>query len=136
MRDVDRETGDGAPSSGEDRPRLRAVEAFAVEHEGQRFIALRDPAGYTASAVMLPAGIVEIVALFDGSHSLVDIQAEIMRRYGEIVPRAQLEELVGSLDAHGFMESPRFAERRATIDQEFIASPVRPASHAGGAYAA
>jgi hypothetical protein len=34
------------------------------------------------------------------------------------------------------MESPRFAERRAAIEAEFLASPTRPASHAGGAYAA
>ena len=117
-------------------PCLRAVEAFPVEHEGEPFIALRDPAGYTSSVVMLPGGVVEIVALFDGSHSVVDIQAELMRRHGEIVPRAQLEELVGGLDEHGFMESPRFTERRAAIEGEFLASPVRPASHAGGAYAA
>lgn len=116
-------------------PRLRPVEAFPVEHEGEKFIALRDPAGYATSVVMLPGGVVEIVALFDGSRSVVDIQAELMRRHGEIVPRAQLEELVGGLDEHGFMESPRFGERRAAIDAEFLAAPVRPASHAGGAYA-
>ena len=117
-------------------PRLRAVEAFPVGHEGEKFIALRDPSGFTPSVVMLPEGVVEIVALFDGSNSLVDIQAELMRRHGEIVPRAQLEELIGGLDGHGFMESARFAERRAAIEGEFLASPVRPASHAGGAYAA
>ena len=120
----------------EEYPRLRAIEAFPVEHEGEQFIALRDPAGFTSSVVMLPGGVVEIVALFDGSHSFVDIQAELMRRHGEIVPRAQLEELVGGLDEHGFMESARFAECRAAIEGEFLASPVRPASHAGGAYAA
>jgi len=119
-----------------DYPRLRPVEAFPVEHEGEQFIALRDPAGYTPSVVMLPGGVVEIVAFFDGIHSFVDIQAALVRRHGEIVPRAQLEELVEGLDEHGFMDSPRFAERRAAIEAEFFASPARPASHAGGAYAA
>lgn len=120
----------------DDYPRLRPVEAFPVEHEGEQFLALRDPAGYAPSMVMLPGGLVEIVALFDGSHSIVDIQAELMRRHGEIVPRGQLEALVDGLDEHGFMESERFAERRAAIEGEFLASPTRPASHAGGAYAA
>jgi MEMO1 family protein len=120
----------------DEHPRLRPVEAFPVDHEGQRVLALRDPAGYAPSVVMLPGAVVEIVALFDGSHSIVDIQAELMRRYGEIVPRAQIETLIEGLDEHGFMESERFAERRAAIDGEFLASPVRPASHAGGAYAA
>jgi hypothetical protein len=117
-------------------PRLRPVEAFPVDHEGQRMLALRDPAGYTPSIVMLPGPAVEIVALFDGSHTIVDVQAELMRRYGEIVPRAQIEALIEGLDAHGFMEGRHFAERRASIDGEFLASPIRPASHAGGAYAA
>jgi hypothetical protein len=125
-----------ARSVSADYPRLRPVEAFPVEHEGEQCIALRDPAGYTPSVVMLPGGVVEIVALFDGTHSFVDIQAELVRRHGEIVPRAQLEELVEALDEHGFMDGPRFAERRAAIEAEFFASPARPASHAGGAYAA
>jgi hypothetical protein len=123
-------------AAGSDYPRLRPVEAFPIEHEGEKFVALRDPAGYTPSVVMLPGGVVEIVALFDGNHSVVDIQAELMRRHGEIVPRAQLEQLMAGLDEHGFMETARFSERRAAIDGEFLASPTRPASHAGGAYAA
>ena len=127
----------GDPNTpGDEFPRLRPVEAFPVEHEGERFLALRDPAGYAASPVMLPGPVVEIVALFDGSHSIVDIQAELVRRHGEIVPRAQIETLVDGLDEHGFMDSRRFADRQTAIDGEFFASPIRPASHAGGAYAA
>ena len=126
---------DGGDRAADDCPRLRAVEAFPVDHEGQRFIALRDPAGYTSSVVMLPGGIVEIVAMFDGRHSMVDIQAEIMRRHGELVPRARLEELVGGLDEQGFIDSVRFGARRAEIDGAYLASPTRPAAHAGGSYA-
>ena len=129
-------TDGGSDIPNDEYPRLRPVEAFPVEHEGEQFLALRDPAGYAPSVVMLPGGVVEIVALFDGSHSIVDIQAKLMRRHGELVPRSQLEALIGGLDEHGFMESPRFAARQAAIEGEFLASPVRPASHAGGAYAA
>src|SRR5262245_1380089 len=85
---------------------------------------------------MLPPPLVEIVALFDGQRSLLDIQAELTRRHGEIVPRADLERLIATLDEHGFMDGARFAERRATIDGAFLASPTRPAVHAGGAYSA
>jgi AmmeMemoRadiSam system protein B len=120
----------------EERPRLRAVEAFPVEHEGERMVVLRDPSGYTDAVLMLPMGIVGVVALFDGTRSLVDVQAEIMRAHGELVPRSQLEQMVETLDEHGFMDSARFAERRAAIDAEFLHGPVRAAAHAGGAYAA
>jgi hypothetical protein len=99
-------------------------------------VALRDPAGYTAAVLMLPQAAVEIVALFDGEHSLLDIQAELTRRYGEIVPRADPERVVTTLDEAGFLDSPRFTALREATDARFLAAASRPAAHAGGAYAA
>ena len=117
-------------------PRLRHVEAFPVEHEGRPCIALRDPAGYTDSVVLLPRVLLEIVSLFDGAHSVADIQAAVMRRHGELVPREQIQGIAESLDAHGFLDSERFAARRAAVDSTFLGAPTRPAAHAGGAYPA
>jgi MEMO1 family protein len=85
---------------------------------------------------MLPGPLVEIVALFDGERTIVDIQAELTRRFGEIVPRADIERLVEGLDENGFMESERFVALRERTDGAFLASASRPASHAGGAYPA
>jgi len=116
-------------------PRLRAVEAFPVEHEGRSCIALRDPAGYTDAIVLLHGPLLEIVSLFDGGHTVADIQAAVMRRHGQLVERRQIEEIAEALDQQGFLDSPGFADRRAVVDTTFLASPTRPASHAGGAYA-
>jgi AmmeMemoRadiSam system protein B len=116
-------------------PRLRPVEAFPVEHDGRRMIALRDPAGYTESVVMLPGPLLEIVSLFDGEHTMVDIQGAVMRRHGQLVTSAEIESVVERLDEHGFLDTPRFAERQAAIEVEFRQAPSRAASHAGGAYA-
>jgi AmmeMemoRadiSam system protein B len=116
-------------------PRLRAVEAFPVEHEGRSCLALRDTAGYTEAVVLLHGALLEIVSLFDGEHTVADIQAAVMRRHGQLVERRQIEEIAEALDQQGFLDSPGFAERRAVIDGSFLASPTRPAAHAGGAYA-
>lgn len=116
-------------------PRLRNVEAFPVEHEGARVVALRDPAGLTSSVVLLPGPLLEIVSLFDGEHTLVDVQAAVMRQHGRLVTAAEIESVAASLDEHGFLETPRFAERQAAVEAEFRAAPTRPASHAGGSYA-
>ena len=116
-------------------PRLRAVEAFPVEHEGRSCIALRDPAGYTDAIVLLHGPLLEIVSLFDGGHTVADIQAAVMRRHGQLVERRQIEEIADALDQQGFLDSQGFADRRAVVDTTFLASPTRPASHAGGAYA-
>ena len=118
------------------QPRLRRVEAFPVEHEGRRCLALRDPAGYAAAIVLLHGPLLDIVSLFDGEHTIADIQAAMMRRHGQLVERRQIEEIAETLDRQGFLEGASFAKRRAAIDHEFLASPVRPASHAGSAYAA
>ena len=120
---------------GEAVPRLRAVEAFPVEHEGRSCIALRDPAGYTDAIVLLHGPLLEIVSLFDGGHTVADIQAAVMRRHGQLVERRQIAEIAEALDQQGFLDSPGFADRRAVIDGAFLASPTRPATHAGGAYA-
>ena len=119
-----------------DAPRLRrAVEAFPMEHEGSRFIGLRDPAGYTPSVLLVPMALLEVLSLFDGEHSVAEIQAAIMRHRGEVVQRERIDELTRMLDEHGFLDSPRFAARRVMIEREFRSALVRPAAHAGGAYA-
>lgn len=117
-------------------PALRPIEAFPLEHGGERLLALRDPAGYAPAVALLPMALLEIVSLLDGEHSIVDIQAAVMRRRGELVPRERIEALIEGLDSHGFLDTPRFAERRAGVDRAFLESPRRPASHAGGAYPA
>ena len=115
-------------------PRLRGIEAFPVEQDGERYLALRDPAGYTAAVLMLPLGLLEVLALFDGEHEVGQIQAALGRDHGAPVPREHIEKLIAALDEHGFLESPAFAARRQAIDGAFLAAASRAASHAGRAY--
>ncbi|MBI4590043.1 MAG: AmmeMemoRadiSam system protein B [Candidatus Rokubacteria bacterium] len=118
-----------------DRPKLRALEAFPVEANGTKGVALRDPAGFTESVLVLQPPLLEIVSLFDGEHTLLDIQEVFMRRHGELLFRERLEEILTALDQHGFLDSPSFAQRREAIEASFRTSPTRPAAHAGSAYA-
>ncbi|HEY7602357.1 MAG TPA: hypothetical protein VIB60_07625, partial [Methylomirabilota bacterium] len=74
-----------------DSPRLRAVEAFPARVEDRDVVCLRDPSGLTDAVLTVPRGLAPILALFDGSRSFVDVQAEIMRQCGELVLRSQLE---------------------------------------------
>ncbi len=116
-------------------PRLRAVEAFPVEHEGRRCIALRDPAGFTEQIAVLPGAMLDLVSLFDGEHPIEAIRDVLRRRHGEAPSVEQITTLVEQLDDAGFLESERFAARRRATEDAFRRSPVRPAAHAGGAYA-
>src|SRR5206468_1119076 len=51
------------------------------------------------------------------------------------ITAAEIESVAASLDEHGFLDTPKFAERQAAIASEFRRAPTRPATHAGGAYA-
>ena len=116
-------------------PRLRAVEAFPVQHEGQRCIALRDPAGFTDQIAVLPGPLLDLVSLFDGEHPVDAIREILRRRHGEAPSVEQIAALVERLDDAGFLDSERFRARRRATDDAFRQSAVRPAAHAGGAYA-
>ena len=121
--------------TGSANPRLRALEAFPVEHEGQQCIALRDPAGFTDQIAVLPPLLLDLVSLFDGEHSIAQIQDVMRGRHGETPSADQIAAVVERFDRAGFLDSERFAARRLALEDEFRGSPVRPASHAGGAYA-
>jgi AmmeMemoRadiSam system protein B len=116
------------------RPRLRHVEAFPIDHAGERLLALRDPAGYTPAVALLPMALLEVVSLFDGEHSIEDIQAAVFRARGDLVPSRAIAHLAEQLDEQGFLEGSRFAARRAALDRAYLEAPRRPAAHAGGAY--
>src|SRR5262245_60757719 len=119
----------------EERPRLRNLEAFPVEQDGRRLMALRDPSGFTDQVVALPLPLLDVVSLFDGEHSLEQIRAIVAERHGDAPSVEQIAAVARSLDDNGFLDSALFAERRRATEDAFLQSPVRPAVHAGGAYA-
>lgn len=118
----------------DDRPRVRAVEVLPVGEKGERIYLLRDSMGYAEATVGLSEPAVFLVSLCDGMRTLRDIQAEYVRRYGEILTIETLTDLLTRLDEEGFMEGERFRSRLAEVRASFAASAVRPPAHAGVSY--
>jgi MEMO1 family protein len=117
-----------------DKPKIRAVEAFPVEQQGQTFILLRDPTGIAPEPILIGMGAYFLVAQMDGTNERLDLQAAFARRFGEIVPSDQIQRLIDALDGAYFLESTRYAERVRAIAEEFARNPERPAALAGLAY--
>lgn len=117
-----------------DKPKIRPVEAFPVEQNDQAYICLRDPTGLAPDPIMLGMGAYFIVTLFDGGNDLRDIQAAFMRRFGQILPVENLNELIKTLDETYFLDSARFQERFRAVREEFQANSVRPAALSGLCY--
>ncbi len=117
-------------------PKLRPAEAFPVDVDGRRLVCLRDPLQYAAEPLLVPLPAYFVLTLLDGAHTMVDVQAAFTRRFGTIVDAADVRAIVSTLDAHHYLESPRFAARRRDVDDAYHAAPLRPAAHAGGSYPA
>jgi hypothetical protein len=124
----------GGDGKAYEYPRLREVDAFPAEVRGRPVLCLRDPQSYCEGVVYLPAETATILGLFDGQHSLLDIQAAFVRRFGNLLFREQLLEIIQSLDEHHLMDTPRFAAHRTAVDEGFRRAGSRAASLAGKSY--
>lgn len=118
-----------------EQPKLRTrLTAIPVRQGGDLHVALRDLEGLSPETLILSPEAYFIVTLLDGSHTIVDIQAAYMRRFGQIVFRDHVESLIRQLDAHLFLENEQSSARRQNLIDEFRAQPRRPPSHAGVSY--
>lgn len=119
-----------------DYPKLRYVNAFPVEHEGQNLICIQDPASFCEKVFFVPYPLFTLMAFFDGRHSIRDIQVEYMRRYGELLYKENILALINELDNHLLLESERFEAHRRKLENEFKQLTCRPAALAGKSYEA
>jgi MEMO1 family protein len=117
-------------------PRLRAVEAFPVQMNGQEMICLQDPQNLAERPIFLNQAVVFLVSRMDGSHTLRDIQVDFFQATGEILPIENLENLVNQLDEQHYLDGPNFERFYQDLVRKFCDAPSRPARHAGSSYEA
>ncbi|MCX8117260.1 MAG: AmmeMemoRadiSam system protein B [Desulfobacterota bacterium] len=101
---------------------------------GETLVCLQDPFHISDKTLFLPPSLFFVVSLFDGRHSILDIQAEYLRRFGELLYREKIEELIHQLDETLFLEGERFEQVQRQIEQAFREAPVREAIFAGKSY--
>ncbi len=116
------------------KPLLRQIDVIPGEYQGIPVIFLRDPVGFIDEVIALPREIVFILAFMDGDHDLRDLQVEITRRTGQIVPLEEIQRLVEFLDEKGFLWSQRFEEFKERVYQKWFQQPYRLMAHANSAY--
>ncbi len=112
--------------SSDMKPTLRPLEAVPLEQDGQQWIALHDPSGLSPPQVAVSPVAFFIITHFDGQHSLADIQAAFIKRFGQVVATTQIAQLVRQLDEALLLDSPRFAALYQERVKDFLDCPVRP----------
>jgi MEMO1 family protein len=119
-----------------DYPRLRHLDTFPYEENGQTYVVLRDPTRISERLLAVAPELLELLPLLNGRNSLRDIQVELSRRFGRIFFMEDLNEIVGQLDEARFLLTDGFEEHYRQVVSEFRRAAVRPPSHAGTAYPA
>ncbi len=117
-------------------PKINPIEAFPVEHEGQRVICLRDPNHISNKVMLLSPETVFIISLFDGVNSIEDIQNKCEEKFGERIPLEDLEQLITQLDDALFLDSEKFKAHNNKLIENYHSSDIRTSSHAGLSYPA
>jgi AmmeMemoRadiSam system protein B len=97
-------------------------------------LCLQDPQNISEKALFLSPPLYFIVSLFDGQHSILDIQAEYMRKFKEFLYTEKLQEIISQLDEALFLEGERFQESLRQKEEGFKKASFREAVFAGKSY--
>jgi len=95
---------------------------------------LRDRIGYSPENLLISAHVAPILVNMNGNNSLRDLQADFMRRTGQLLYMEQLQNLVATLDEHLFLDNERFRSLAAKEISQFLGSSVRKMRFAGVSY--
>lgn len=117
-------------------PVLRNLQFSPIKQGEDQLIVLWDPSGLSKEKLVLPLNFFFIVQHFDGEHSLQDIGALYLKRFGEFLMPNKVEQLVVDLEQKLFLEGPRTETVRQQARIEYRQQPTRPAVFAGRSYEA
>ncbi|MBI5835682.1 MAG: AmmeMemoRadiSam system protein B [Candidatus Eisenbacteria bacterium] len=120
--------------SGTLRPLLRPLEVTAVQDQGRDLLVLADPLHVVEDAVVLPVEYLPLLELLDGSRTVEQLAAFVLKETGDLQVGGLLRQLVGRLDELLLLDSPRFQDAWRRLQREYRGLPVRAAALAGISY--
>ena len=115
-------------------PKLRHIDSFPVEHEGGKYICLRDPQNTNGNMLLVPPQALYIISHFTGKNSIADIQSSIIKQYGNLIYKEQISELIKQLDDALLLDSDKYRNHQKKLKEDFKNSNIRESCHAGLSY--
>ncbi|HKC94977.1 MAG TPA: AmmeMemoRadiSam system protein B [Nitrospira sp.] len=117
-------------------PVLRNLQFSPIKEREEQYIVLWDPSGLSKEKLVLPLNYFFIVQHFDGEHSLQEIGALYLKRFGEFLMPDKVDQLVTDLDTKLFLEGERTESARKQAQAMYRQAPLRAAAFAGRSYEA
>ena len=117
-------------------PVLRNLQFSPIKEGEEQYVVLWDPSGLSKEKLVLPLNYFFIIQHFDGDHSLQEIGALYLKRFGEFLMPGKVDQLIGDLEAKLFLEGDRTEGAKAEARAAYRKAAVRPAAFAGKSYEA
>jgi hypothetical protein len=117
-------------------PLLRNLQFSPLKEGEEQYVLLWDPSGLSTDKLIVPLSYFYLLQFFDGEHSLEQVAAEYLRKFGEFLVPDRLHRLVADLDDKLFLEGERVDAARQAALAAYRAAPVRQAVFAGRSYEA
>jgi AmmeMemoRadiSam system protein B len=116
-------------------PRLRTnLDFMPSPLQDRPGLLIRDPYHYSDATLIIPPVFVQVLHLFEGSSTELDLRAALVRLTGEIEVSNLERHLIEALDKAGFLENETYFELREQRHREFAEAPLRAPAHSGSAY--
>lgn len=115
-------------------PILRNLQFSPIKDREDQYMVLWDPTGLSQDKLVLPLNYFFLVQHFDGDHSLEEIGALYLKRFGEFLMPDRLVKLVADLEAKLFLEGHQVEAAKREARTAYRLAPVRQALFAGKSY--
>lgn len=114
------------------RPGLDIMPSPAPERPG---LLMRDPYRYATEMLIIPPLLAAGLVMFDGESTTLDLQAQLSRLVGQLVPSETIDAFHEALDQSGFLMTEAWERMRHERHAEFAAARTRRPVHSGSGYA-
>ena len=117
-------------------PRLRPLIILPVRDGDRELLLIEDPLGVIPGQPVLGVEALAILQLLDGSVSMTDLSAALMRESKDLRVQQMVRDFVRQLDQLLMLDSPRFEAAFRKLRDEYHPLEIRPAALEGRAYPA
>ncbi|TAJ25229.1 MAG: AmmeMemoRadiSam system protein B [Nitrospirae bacterium] len=117
-------------------PFLRNLQFSPIKDKDEQYMLLWDPTGLSQDKLVIPLNYFFIIQHFDGEHSLDEIAALYLKRFGEFFLPDRMATLIADLDSKLFLEGERVESAKRDAQAAYRQTPLRQAAYAGKSYEA
>ena len=115
-------------------PLLRNLQFSPIKEGEEQYVVLWDPTGLSKERLVLPLNYFFIVQHLDGEHTLQDIGAIYLKRFGEFLMPNKVEQLLADLNTKLFLEGERTEQAKQQALETYRQEPSRPPQFSGRSY--